>query len=135
MQRPHPSTRPSSRRTCCLLVRPAGVTFTAPSPPRSINSTKGRHWNTTFAEQEGWKRAARAAFTEAAQYLAPFHAHRIEVTFRLPVTQVTQADSSNFVGSLAAKGAQDGIVASQTLVPDDKMRRADRLRVLGGWSN
>lgn len=95
------------------------LTFAAPSPPLSVNRTNGRSHHAYDADQRAWEAAAAEATRAAFDQVVGFRGHRVRLTFALPVKNVTQADSGNYVSGPTVKGAQDGIARTNLLVPDD----------------
>lgn len=95
------------------------LVFPAPAKPLSVNQTNGRHYGTHQLDKRLWEAAGRDAAEDNAELLAPYRGHRVELTFCLPVRNVTQADSANYSSGVSVKSAVDGITRTGLLVPDD----------------
>jgi Holliday junction resolvase RusA-like endonuclease len=86
--------------------------------PLSYNKTAGTHWAAQNADKLAWQRAACLAAKQAADELAPWRGHRVQVTIAIPVPDKRRRDSDNYYPSVV-KPIKDGITKSGALWPDD----------------
>lgn len=99
-------------------ITPVVLTFPLPTKPESYNRTAGKHWTAAGVAKSKWVNAAVRACLEAADNLAPFRGHRVEITVAIPFPDKRRRDPHNYTPTVV-KPVVDGIVRSGAVVPDD----------------